>query len=248
MTNAYITILRTVFVALMLVNTVTAKPLLLVSDSWAPMTDETLTEGGFSIHLAKLMLNELGYTVEVKFQNWKRIRKNMGTKKYDVISAVWHNEDREKLLNYTVPYEVNRLVFVSRLAEKFNYLGPTSLKGKTLGLISSYAYPDEVVNAKGVSVEYVVEAKQNILKLAKGRIHMTLGDYLVMKYEAGRSLTVDQNLYYDLKHPLAEIPLHMAVSRQHPEHQSIVNGLNRLIKRYKSDGTYQRLQLEHGLE
>ena len=225
-----------------------SKDLLLVADSWAPMTDETLTEGGFSIHLAKIMLKELGYDTKVKFQKWKRVTKDMGTKKYDMVTAIWHSPERETLMNYTIPYETNRLVFVSRLSQKFNYLGPDSLKGKTLGVISSYAYPDEIINTPGVNLDYVVEAKQNILKLARGRIDMTLGDYLVMKYEAGRSLTVDQNLYYDLKNPIAEIPLYMAVSRQHPDHEKIVSGLNRLIQQYKSDGTYLRLQMDHALE
>lgn len=233
---------------LMMTTAVSATPLVLVADSWAPMTDETLTEGGFSVHLAKTMLKELGYEVTVKFQKWKRIDKNMGTTKFDVVSAIWHNSRREKLMLYTEPYESNRLVFVSRLAQKFNYLGPKSLKGKSLGLISSYAYPEDVTKAKDVNLEYVSEAKQNILKLARGRIDMTIGDYLVMKYEAGRSLTVNQNLYYDLKHPLAEIPLYMAVSRKHPDHKKIVAGLNRLIKQYKADGTYLSLQMEHALE
>lgn len=225
-----------------------SKDLSIVADSWAPMTDATLIESGFSIHFAKIMLKELGYTPSVKFQTWKRIRKDMGTTKYDMVAAVWHDKDREALMHFTIPYEINRLVFVSRLNQKFNYLGPESLKGKSLGLISSYAYPDEILNAKGVNLQYVVEAKQNILKLARGRIDMTIGDYLVMKYEAGRSLTVNQNLYYDLKHPIAEIPLYMAVSRQHPDHEKIVAGLNRLIRQYKSDGTYSNLQLQHGLE
>lgn len=236
-------------VFMMLLSSVWAKdkPLLLVADKWPPMTDVSLKEGGFSLHLAKTLLTELGYNVKVKFQKWKRIERDMGSDNHDVIVTVWYTPERAKLLHYTQPYMTNQLVFISTIDNKFRYTGPESLKGKTIGLTASYAYPDEILNAPGVRIKYVAENRQNILKLDRARIDLTLGDYLVMRSEAQVSLP-DGALYYDLENPVAQIPVHMAVSRQTPNHEDIVSGINRLLVKYQQDGTFSRLQREHGME
>jgi len=172
----------------------------------------------------------------------------MGTGNFDVIPAVWYTPKRDKRMHFSQAYDHNKLVFISRKADAFQYSGPSSLSNRTLGLVKSYAYPKAVLQAKGVSILFATDAKQNLQKLAGGALHLTLGDYLVMKFEATRHVHPAHKLFYDTDHPLKDIPLHIAVSRQFKGYKKLISGINNGLKTFKLDGRYQQLQSQHGLD
>lgn len=224
------------------------KPVIrIVSDVWAPMTGPSLSRNGMSIDFAQQLLAELGYDVEVTFLPWKRIEKIMGTDQFDIIAALWKTPEREQKLRYTQAYEHNQLVFISRDVDRFAFTGKSSFDGLTVGLVSGYAYPQSVFELTGAEFQYVPEARQNILKLARGRIHATVGDYLVMKFEASRHLSPSQKLHFDLEHVLADVPLYMAVTRSRPDHEQLASQIDKLISKFKRDGRYEKLKQFHGL-
>jgi len=225
-----------------------ARPVLrVVSDVWAPMTGPSLTRNGMSIHFAQQLFDELGYDIKVSFLPWKRIEKMMGTDQFDVIAALWKTSDREKKMAFTKAYEHNRLVFISREVDQFAYTNANSFNGLSVGLVSGYAYPDAVFQLENVEFQYVAESRQNILKLARGRVHLIIGDYFVMKYEASRHLSPYQKLHFDLENALSDVPLFMAVSRSHPEHEALVEKLDILIDQHIQSGRYEQLKQFHGL-
>ncbi len=220
----------------------------MVADNWAPMTGKDLRQGGFSVDLAQQILTELGHTVTLDFMDWELIASNMGTGDFDVVPAVWFTKWRDARMHFSQAYDHNKLVFISRKADAFQYSGPASLINKTLGLVKSYAYPEPVLQAKGVNILFAADAKQNLQNLAGGRLHLTLGDYLVMKFEATRHVHPAHKLFYDTAHPLKDIPLHIAVSRKFKGHKKLVNDINKTLKAFKQDGRYQQLQNQHGLD
>ncbi len=224
-----------------------AQPLHMVADSWAPMTGEKLQQSGFSIDLARQVFHELGYTLTLEFMPWDQIIKTIDSGDYQVISAIWFTPQRSQYLHFSDPYEHNKLVFISRKSDSFMYSGPHSLAGKTLGLVKSYAYPKQVLLASGVTIKFTADAKTNLQMLAGGHVHLTLGNYLVMKFEATRHVHPAHKLFYDTGHALADIPLHMAVSRKVKNHGQLVKGINRVLSKFKKNGQFQLLQKQHGL-
>ncbi len=225
-----------------------AQELRIVADNWAPMTGKNLQSGGFSIDLTRQLLTELGYTVTLTFMDWDQIVGTMGTDNYDVIPAVWYTAKRGKRMHFSQAYDHNKLVFISRQADAFQYSGPTSLANKTLGLVKSYAYPESVLQAKGVNIIFATDAKQNLQKLAGGALHLTLGAYLVMKFEATRHVHPAHKLFYDTDHPLKDIPLHIAVSRKFKGYKKLITDINNGLTTFKQDGRYRQLQNQHGLD
>ncbi len=225
-----------------------AQTLHMAADNWAPMTGQGLQQEGFSVDLARQVFHELGYDLTLEFMPWDQIMKLRGSGDYQVIPAVWYTPQRSEHLHFSQAYDSSKLVFISRQSDSFQYAGPQSLKGKTLGFVKSYAYPEHILQAQGIKIVYASDAKEALQMLASGRLHLTLGDYMVMKFEATRHVHPAHKLFYDIQHPLADIPLHMAVSRRLSNHDELVEGINRVLKIFKEDGRYRQLKKKHGLD
>lgn len=219
----------------------------LVADSWKPMTGSDLPNQGFSIDLTRKIFQQLGYELKVTFMPWSRIEKSMGKGKFDIISAVWFNDDRNEKLAYSEPYDMNRIVFISSKDQSFEYSGPASLVGKRIGLVSDYSYPESIMDIPGVDYQYVSDARQSIKMVSKNRIDLAVGDNLVMRYKASMHLEKGEALFFDEQHPVTDIPLYLAVSRHLPNHAELIDGFNRMVRQYKKDGTYTQLLKDHGL-
>ncbi len=242
--------MRYIFVWLLLICILPSshgQQLRMVADTWAPMTGKRLQEGGFSVDLARNIFSELGHSLKLTFMPWGDIIKTMGAGQFDVVSAIWFTPERDQHLHFSEAYEQNRVVFISLLSDSFHYQDLQSLKGKTLGLVTSYAYPKELLQAPGVKKIYSQDARESLKMLAGGRVHLTLGNYLVMKYEATLHLPPAHKLFYDTKNPLADVPLYMAVSRKLTNHKQMVLNVNRVLREFKSDGRYQQLLIKHGI-
>jgi len=225
-----------------------AQTLHMAADNWAPMTGQDLQQGGFSVDLARQVFHELGYELTLEFMPWDQLMQTMDSGDYQVIPAVWYTPQRNEHLLFSQAYDNSKLVFISRKSDSFLYSGPQSLKGKTLGFVKSYAYPEHILQAQGIKIVYASDAKEALQMLAAGRLHLTLGDYMVMKFEATRHVHPAHKLFYDTQHPLADVSLHMAVSRRLSNYDELVEGINRVIKIFKEDGRYRQLKKKHGLD
>ncbi len=219
----------------------------MVADTWAPMTGKKLQEGGFSVDLARQIFSQLGYSLKLTFMPWGDIINAMDSGQFDVVPAIWFTSERDRHLHFSDAYQQNRLVFISLNSESFQYQGLQSLKGKTLGLVTSYAYPQALLQAKGVNKLYSKDARENLRMLAGGRVHLTLGNYLVMKYEATLHVLPTHKLFYDTQNPLADVSLHMAVSRKLKNHRQIIMDVNKVLRTFIADGRYQHLLKKHGI-
>ena len=224
-----------------------SETLRLVADAWKPMTGDDLPHQGFSIHLARMAFEEMGHELKVEFQPWSRIIKTMDKDKYDIISAIWYNEDRNQKMVFSEPYEMNRIVFISDSNRRFEYSGPDSLKGMRIGMVSAYSYPKSVMNLPGVKYIFVPDSSQSIKMLSKDRIDLTLGDSMVMRYKAGLHLDVNEALFFDDNHPVTDTPLYLTITKRLPNHKELMDGFNKMVRKYKKDGTYLKLQQVHGL-
>lgn len=225
----------------------TKKVLRVVADTWKPMTGRHLPYQGFSIHLARLAFKELGYELSVEFMPWTRIDETINKDRYDIITAVWSDRNRALSMEYSEPYYSNNMVFISKSSEPFHYAGPNSLLEKRLGLVSAYSYPEEVLGLKGVDYQLVSDARQNLQRVASGEIDITLGAKSVMAFQAKTILKKGEALFYDDKHPVANFPLYLALSKRVENHQDLIQGFNQIMIRYKQQGIFEQLERQHGL-
>lgn len=212
---------------------------------WEPFSGKNLSDGGFSVDLCKTLLKSAGYDSNVFFVPWTRALKGTESGTYQVNAAVWYAKDRSEYMLFSEPYAVNKLVFVSRSDTPFRYQGIASLKGKRIGVGQDYAYPPEILKAPDARFDEAIDDEQNLRKLFSGRIDLTLGDELNLRYQA-RQLNQRSDVFYFDSVALDEKPLYITVSKATPNAEKILKDINRELARMKADGRFAALLKSHG--
>ncbi len=219
----------------------------IVSDEWPPITGSQLPKGGFSVHFATDILNALGYEFTVEFIPWKRIERTQKQGRYDMIVAMWYDKVREQGFAYTQPYLDTKVVFASLKEQAFTYSDLASLNGKTVGMVSSYAYPEALLNYEKVTWHTGIDLNQNLKKLIAKRLDMVIGTDAVMQYEVKQKITGSKYIYFDTDHPVEIRPVHMAINRNTQGYAVLVKKIDKVIQTFKQDGRLQALKDIYGL-
>ena len=220
----------------------------IVADEWPPMTGSELHEGGFSVHLAKEVLRALGYKPTVEFMPWKRIMRTQERGAYDLVPAIWHSKERDNLYAFTQPYLQNKVVFVSLKEYSFAFTDLASLRAKHIGIVSSYSYPQYLLGYDQAHWHPGIDLNQNLKKLFAKRLDMVIGTDAVIRYEAQQNIDNPKPLYYHMPNPIEVRSLHMAINRTRPKAIELAKQIDRMILIFQTNGRYEALKKQHGLE
>jgi polar amino acid transport system substrate-binding protein len=220
----------------------------IAADEWPPMTGSELHEGGFSVHLAKEVLTDLGYKVTVEFMPWKRIMRTQARSDYDLIPAIWYSQERESTYAFTQAYLDNKIVFVSLKENAAPYTGLSSLQNKRIGIVSSYSYPQELLSYDQAKWQAGIDLNQNLKKLFGNRLDMVIGTDAVIRYEVQQNFDQAIPLFYHMHKPIEVRSLHMAITRTFPSHKILAKQIDEKIEQFKQDGRFELLKKQHGLE
>lgn len=167
--------------------------------SWAQ--GQQLT--GIAPHLAKKLFGELGYTLELSvFGNWERCLQEARTGKVEVIVAAYQTEQRQHDFRFSeYPIIADPIILLTHADNPKSVNRLEQLKGKTIGLLFGDSFGDEFDDfvRQEAFVERVSEGRQNMMKLAMGRIdYMPIGSLTA-------SLQLQQFAYRDKLKPLPNI-------------------------------------------
>lgn len=223
-----------------------APVLRIVADMWPPMTGDTLDHGGFSVQLTQEILHELGFRTQVRFVPWKRIIRTSQRGSFDVVPAIWEDKKREDKFELSQPYLNYNLMFVSLKSKAFRFSRLDDLTGQRIGIVSSYAYPEALLNYKQAQWKTGIDIKQNLKKLLANRLDLVLGTQEVIRYEA-HLLKGEDQLFYDVQHPVENRALHIGINRQLPNHQALIRDIDRMMLVFKRNGRFDQLKKQHGL-
>ena len=135
----------------------------------------------FSIEIVKAVFAAQGYTVEHRVMPWARAEHEVKNGKIDILPDTWFTKKRNTYLMFSTPYAFNRIKFIKKKGDPFEYEGIKSLTGKTIGVIRGFGYRDDFLNAKNFSREEVRNFIVNIRKLVRDRIDLTLEDEIVAR-------------------------------------------------------------------
>jgi len=221
-------------------------PIRIVADEWPPLSGSNLPSGGFSVQLTKELLQELGYAVRVDFAPWKRIMRTRNRDDYDLVSAMWMSEERKQDFHYTNSYLENKVVFVSQKQAPIIVSNMKAINNKRVGIVSSYAYPEKLLQQPGVIWEKAIDIEKNLKKLLSNRLDAVLGTEVVIRYEA-KHLEGRAQLYFDSQNPVEKRTVHMAVNRQYQHHTKLVQQIDAMLETFKQNGRYDQIKKLHGI-
>lgn len=224
---------------------VQAERLRLATSVWAPYVDGNLPGSGLAVDLVTNALERAGYEYSLSIGSWPRTLEGAKIGVYDVIPAAWYTEERAADLLFSRPYLTNRLKFIKRRGDAIVFSEPSDLKGRTIGVVAGYAYGPRFEQLRGVRKWENNHVIQSLLRLVNGQVDLALGDEWVLRHEIAQYLRNSAEGLEILPQPLEVRDLHLAVSRQHPRHEAIVQAFDAAMEAMRKDGTYERIIDRH---
>lgn len=218
------------------------------ADPYPPFVDPEKADQGISMHIVRAAYSSQGYEVEMRFMPWARAINSVRKGEFDILPNAWWTQERTSFLLYSDPYLKNQIKFIKRKGDPFEYHGLLSLSGKKVGIVRDYGYGDEFLGATNFQRPAVSKLIQNIKKLVLGRIDLTLEDEIVarsiIRNEAPELL---QQIEFT-QNALSTQSLHVTTSLKNPRHKAIIEAFNKGLLTIKSNGTYDKILRENGLE
>lgn len=228
-----------------LTGNLAARELVVGGSPWPPYDSEELPQKGMSNAIVGAAFERAGYKLTYVFDMWQRVLEGARMGVYDLLPAVWYTEERARDLAFSEPYLVTEVRFIKRKDSNIKFSQLSDLEGYMIGIVRDYAYGEEFNEAPGlvrINANFVM---QNLFKLAQRQIDLTLGDQRVLTWELSRQMPETMHQLEFLPKPLDQRDLHIAVSLQNKDHETIVRDFNKAVKAMKSDGSYDRIVSEY---
>lgn len=214
-------------------------------DLWPPFVEEG-TPQGISVDIVKESLATQGYELEFKITPWSRALSQVKNGTVDILVATWVTQERKNYLIYSDSYISNKLKFIKRTGDTFEYDGMDSLTNKTVGVVRDYGYGDVFLNATHFKRAASNDIETNLKKLKINRIDLTLEDEFVAKSLIRRkNLTLSD--YEFTKNALSENTLHVTTGSINPRGKEIINAFNKGLIIIKNNGVFDRILSGYGL-
>ena len=212
----------------------------LASDIYPPFTDVE-GEKGFALEIVQEALNRGGVQIDPTITGFTEVLDGINTGTYHGSAALWKTEDRENYLLYSEPYLENRLILVGRKGSDVSAKSLKELKDKKVAIISGYAYGASVYTSIDVVLIPGKSDQENLEKLLTFKTDYMLVDELLISYLLNYQLN-DISRFLEIGSEAFMIqPLHLAILKNMPNAQKIIEDFNSNINTMMSDGTYNKI-------
>ncbi|EEX94786.1 putative amino acid ABC transporter, periplasmic amino acid-binding protein [Vibrio orientalis CIP 102891 = ATCC 33934] len=212
-----------------------AKVIWAIQDEWPPYIIDSSEYNGIAHEIIAEAFSAQGYELKLTIKPWSRALREVATQRYDIALTVWKSSERLEYLYFSEPYLINSLVFVTLNGNSFDYHGLKSLEGKRIGVLRGYAYDDAFMNSNDFDRLDADNIATNIKKLKAGRIDALIADKMFFKWFI-KNNNLEISDFQLVKQPLAENPLYIAISRDHPKKEHIIFVFNTGLKSLQETG------------
>ena len=159
----------------------------LASLNWPPYAGPSLPGQGATVAVLRAALHEMGYGLQVDFYPWVRAVSlaNDSTSTYAGFFPVYFNSETAQSFIYSSEAGSGPLGFAENTSKPVDWHSLNDLKSFSIGVVAGYNNTEEfdsMVADKQLQVHPVVIDKQNIRKVAYGRIDLAVIDRNVLHY------------------------------------------------------------------
>lgn len=239
-TQMKITILLMVW-GMLLPATLRADVVKMCVEHWPPYTlvkDEKVV-GGSTVELAREALKRIGHTLEVDYFPWKRCLDMVKTGERDAVADASASQTAEykMLVGQHMTSLWSLAVWVRGEDSQPSYVNLDTYKGKIVGLVEGYDYPDMIKGYSGWKIDWSISDKMNLTKLEKGRIDLAISDVINTM-----SVVKENKLNVKYLHPsVVSDPLYVAFTQKKPELAKMFDAsLGELVNDGTADVIYQK--------
>ncbi len=222
-----------------------SRSLKIICDTWPPYQLETDNGiNGFAVHLIQAVFDRLDTPLhKIDTYPWKRALKKLKTGQADALFSANYTKERAKIFHY--PDEAlftASWVIWTRSSEGVSSLD--DLKGKSIGLVNGYSYPQkfDAFFDSHCKIEKVSKDDINFKKLYWGRV-----DAIVAEYYNGLYLVRTMNLNGIHPHNhliIKKDGLYLVFNKSNANNQ-IVKRFSNELKKFKKTSEYQQLRQKY---
>lgn len=214
-------------------------PLTLVSTPWPPFTNAP-GNPRFALDLVEAALGRVSITANTSIVPAQEFTTSLLSSEFSGSAAAWKDAEREKVLIFSQPYLENRLLLVGQKDSDVSAKSLAALKGKRIAIVEGYSYGD-AIDASGPTFVRMASEEESMAELLKGTVDYTLMDELVVCYITSHYSTEAQTRLRIGEEPIITRPLYLAIRRDIPNAQAIIDGFNTQLRDMITDGTYHEL-------
>ncbi len=229
-----------VVISLFLSRPLGAAQLKMGGTEWPPYIGRKLKNHGIAAEIVTRIFHNAGHRVEFVFFPWKRTQFLVKAGKLDGLAIAWYTKERAETMVYSIPYINTAIVLIKHKNDPFVYNNINDLEGKNIGVIRGYGYLEKIKSSK-IQKSVVSSLEQNLRKLVKGRIDLTIEEKLnaenaiaSLPQEIQKALTIIEN-------PFEVKKLHLTLSKQILNHQQLIDDFNTALTAMVKDGSYQQM-------
>lgn len=224
-------------------------------DSWCPYNcDPKDAKPGYMIEIAKEVFGKAGHTVDYQTLTWSRALEKVKAGEFTAAVGA-AKDDAPELVYGTAPLGKQANTFAIRADDSFTYNGLASLEGKAVGVISGYAYNDELdayieknkADPKKVQAAAGDDAlTTNMNKLVAKRVDLVLEDANVLANQI-----VTQKLDGKVKitdSAVKTLDLYIAFSPANPKAKEYAALLDKGVDELRTSGKLAAILAKYGVK
>jgi len=216
-----------------------AEGLRLASDPWAPFTD-VAGKPRVALEIVETALREEGIAAGTRIVPSGDLSRALESGDIDGSAALWRDEAREKVLLFSEPYLENRMVLIGRRGATVDGVDFEKLKGKTVALVTTWAYGIDEKTA-GPTFVRGPDLQANLDALLAGKVDFMVVDDIVAEFLLERYQEESYRYLAIGRTPVLRRPLHFAVRRTVPDAERIIEAFNSRVRTMIKDGSYNRI-------
>ncbi len=215
--------------------------------NYPPYYGADLSDGGPLGQIIREAFTLAGYQVTREQLPWARAFQWTQEGRYDALYSAWYRQEREQWFAYSEALPANEVVFFGRKATLAKYRESGSLAGLTLGVVRGYALPASL-NADALTLQRVTSDRQNIEKLVKGYIDLTIVDKALARYIISESFSEQVDEFAAHEPPLQREPQYLIFSRKSVDFEQKLKDFNRAYRALQQSGRVKEILQLHGLD
>jgi polar amino acid transport system substrate-binding protein len=205
---------------------------------------------GFNSEIVFAAVRRAGYDPVLHFMPWARCMVEVAYAKKDLLLNAYYSKKREETFLFSIPYTHIELYLMALKSSGLSYDGTAkSLHPYRIGILRGSMSTPGIDNDPAVKKDYASSEISNIKKLFKGRVDAVVVDRNYALYQlrnldlGGRDTAVTF-----LEPPLASHTVHLAISRNHPRKQEILEKMNTAICTVITDATADAIMEKWGFK
>ena len=116
---------------------------------------------------------------EIIIKDFENVLAGINSNDFQGSAALWKTKEREEDLLFSKPYLQNQLILIALKGTDVEIYSPEQLGNKRIGLVSNYAYNEDLLTAENLNKVYSHSDQENLEKLVDEQIDYMLVDALL---------------------------------------------------------------------